>query len=872
MKKIGLLIIAVLCLSACMNNTDVTETTTSVTEIVIEEETAAADFLYDVYPGFVTIKKYIGNDKSVIVPSEIEGKPVERITPAFLSEANVSELTFLEGIKDIPHLTGCNSLKIINLPSTTLKTGTFQFYPALTEINIAENDRFKTVDGVLYSADMSTLIAFPQGREGSFKIPDGVKIIGDFAFHNAMLSEITFSDSLETIEAYAFRECKSITELNLPESLTSIGHSAFKDSALSSVTLPEGIKIIKSRAFEGTQLSELYLPESVTECGMYVADENVKISASYPTEAFSLIADEKNVTFRDETSLERAIRKLGSAQRSRIFVDISGDNFPEMAIVSPYGNINLYYFDFNHNEWSYIYMEKYNYRGTEISEYHNKLHLIYSEEYGDYVYCTDIYEVTMYNYDEKINDVVTENVPYQDIVTMKDGVFAVDCYNPQFIDLSKAEIIKTIDFEKMLENYTTDRYEYFELIMSAFADEPNDEIDSGKPFEWRGEEINEFPYFEKHYDKDVSLTVLGKDILRGEKVEGVSYDNGVLYLDNAFISADSNYDYIIGCNGIIPLTIDVTGECYLIGKSIRKFFETNGSPVIIKGDGTLYTTRMEADTLTISEDVKLKEYELEKYYDDTYDYNFVRNIDSSYNIESFIIRDNASVECLKIGGVSLDITDNSAVICEKINVEGNITVDKNGRLNVGYAEKLGLICCTHLKISDYAEADIKASSHEALFPSTNKWYYYINNLSVTVSGNGRLSIIGKEKKTTVNAAFESRKYSALTLNDNASVSIKNGITCAVFNAVIINGGALEIEADKNGQAVKIPCKNLINSNDGYFYLEADETGFIINGDIKKIELDDIVKTSLTDEEKDELKYNCEEYRRIYVQAENSALQ
>jgi len=874
MKKAVILFLALLCLSGCTGNAAETETKTEAitaeTTIAEEEATAASDFLYDVYPAFITIKKYIGTDEAITVPAEIEGKPVQRISPSFLSETNVRELTYSEGIVEIPHLLNCEKLSVINLPSTTVKIGTFQFYPSLTEINIPENDLFKTVDGVLYSADMTTLMAFPQGREGSFKIPDGVKTIGEFAFHNTALSEIGFSDDIETIEAYAFRECKNLSELILPKNLTEIGYSAFEDSALSSVTLPKGIRKIESRAFEGTKLTELYIPDSVTECGMFIADENVKISAAFPTEAFSLIADEKNVTFRDETSLERTLRKLENDDKiNRIFIDMNGDNFPEMVCVTPYGDIELYSFDFIKNDWSYFYTTRYTGWGEETP--HNRFHLIYSDYYNDYVYCTDIYEVTMYSYDGTINDVVANNVSYQDIITIKDGVFAADYNYPQFIDLSKTEIVKTIDFEKILENYDIDMYERFELIMSAFADEPNGVIDENETFEWRGKKITDFPHFEKYYPDDVSITVLGKDILRGEKIDGVSYDNGVLYLDNAFITAENNQDFIIGSYGFTPLTIDISGECYIIGKSMRKFFETNGSPVKIKGNGTLYTTRMEMSSLTLSENVRLVQYELEKYGAEIYDASYIRNIDESYYIETLNLHDNASIECLKIGGPqrssSLTLSDNSRISCEMVDY-CSLTADDNSILEVGKNGRLGLIRSAKININGDALIDVKSSEHEAL-KDTYDDYRGSNNLSVKVSGNGRLNVTGLENKTAVYAAPMPRRSSGLILNDNASVTIRNGAVGAVFNTVIINGGILEINADENGQALKIPCKSLIDSDDEYFYLKADETGFMINGVIKKAEFDDTIKTTLTDEEKAELKYGCEMYRRIYVSAEQT---
>ncbi|MCR4784717.1 MAG: leucine-rich repeat protein [bacterium] len=68
------------------------------------------------------------------------------------------------------------------------------------------------------------------------------------------------------IAAHAFMDCKSLTSVTLPESLTSIGRQAFCGcSSLTSITIPEGVTSIGQSAFSYCDsLASVILPNSVT--------------------------------------------------------------------------------------------------------------------------------------------------------------------------------------------------------------------------------------------------------------------------------------------------------------------------------------------------------------------------------------------------------------------------------------------------------------------------------------------------------------------------------------------------------------------------------------------------------------------------------
>lgn len=58
-------------------------------------------------------------------------------------------------------------------------------------------------------------------------VPDGVKLVSDFAFDNAVsLCEVTFPDSVTTIGDFAFRNCEKLVSVFVPPTVTSIGFCA----------------------------------------------------------------------------------------------------------------------------------------------------------------------------------------------------------------------------------------------------------------------------------------------------------------------------------------------------------------------------------------------------------------------------------------------------------------------------------------------------------------------------------------------------------------------------------------------------------------------------------------------------------------------
>ena len=101
-------------------------------------------------------------------------------------------------------------------------------------------------------------------------IPSSVTSIGEYAFSDSPLSSVTIPDSVTSIGEYAFSRCERLTSVTIPESVTSIGDNVFDYcSSLTSVTIPNSVTSIGVSAFSGCEsLTSVNIPSSVASIGM----------------------------------------------------------------------------------------------------------------------------------------------------------------------------------------------------------------------------------------------------------------------------------------------------------------------------------------------------------------------------------------------------------------------------------------------------------------------------------------------------------------------------------------------------------------------------------------------------------------------------
>ena len=124
--------------------------------------------------------------------------------------------------------------------------------------------------GVKYSKDGRKLLRAPEKLSRAYSVKEGTRIMCDNAFSGCRsLSEIVIPSSVTSIGASAFYGCRSLSEIVIPSSVTSIGASTFYGcDSLSKIVIPSSVTSIGDRAFSCCRsLSEIVIPSSVTSIG-----------------------------------------------------------------------------------------------------------------------------------------------------------------------------------------------------------------------------------------------------------------------------------------------------------------------------------------------------------------------------------------------------------------------------------------------------------------------------------------------------------------------------------------------------------------------------------------------------------------------------
>lgn len=198
----------------------------------------------------VMINGYTGDATEVVIPDELDGRPVAYIGPEiFYKNAALTSVTIPAGVK-------------------VYWQNPFKYCSSLTTINIAPEDpMLEIVDGALIDKTEKRLVCYPLGLGiTSYEVPEGIEMVGSGAFANCTtLTSVTLPDSVKEIGAGAFDGCSNLCSINIPDGVTKISSFAFSDCLdLSSISIPNGVTEIGAYAFYNCKkLDEVFIPASV---------------------------------------------------------------------------------------------------------------------------------------------------------------------------------------------------------------------------------------------------------------------------------------------------------------------------------------------------------------------------------------------------------------------------------------------------------------------------------------------------------------------------------------------------------------------------------------------------------------------------------
>ncbi len=247
---------------------------------------------------------------SVTIP---QGQPrIEKQT--FYNCASLTEISLPEGISSIGEqaFRGCSNLAcriVIPESVSAIGKGAFSNCASLPEITLPQSLTFipedifygcKTLASVIIPDQVTSIpdfaFAYCGGLESvtlprqltslgryafagckipSLVLPDGTERIGEYAFFGCrQLAEINIPDRVTSIEGSAFGRCSSLKTISLPETISSLRESIFRESGLVSITIPESVSFIGEMAFKQcTDLKSVLIPESVSSIGTSAFEE-----------------------------------------------------------------------------------------------------------------------------------------------------------------------------------------------------------------------------------------------------------------------------------------------------------------------------------------------------------------------------------------------------------------------------------------------------------------------------------------------------------------------------------------------------------------------------------------------------------------------
>ena len=222
-----------------------------------------ADFQYNVIAGNAYVTQYTGTATNVVVPSTLGDFPVIQIEPhAFYNNTTMKTLTLSEGITTLANeaILNCSELETINYPSTlsmdfsgnTGLSSLPMYCYKLKNINVAEGNKYmKDVDGILYTADMKTVVQCPPAyTNSSVTIPNGVETIAPCAFQDCInIKKVIMPNTVKVICHWAFNWANNLTEINISENCESIYPFAFANTGLKEISIPAATINIENSAF-----------------------------------------------------------------------------------------------------------------------------------------------------------------------------------------------------------------------------------------------------------------------------------------------------------------------------------------------------------------------------------------------------------------------------------------------------------------------------------------------------------------------------------------------------------------------------------------------------------------------------------------------
>lgn len=205
----------------------------------------------------------------------------------------VTEIHVAEDVETLDEYTyyGLDCVTTVYLPSTIKNINSDAFFdcngikvvymPLIENFEVA--DTFPKVEKIVFTNDFEVLPANYFEYTYSLKevvLPEGLKTISDYAFHQCnLLEKVMIPNSVTTIGEYAFCGCCKLAEITIPSGVTVLENSVFCNTGIKELIIPETVLEIKYYAFGYClNLVKVVIPTELTniEEGAFAQSVNIK--------------------------------------------------------------------------------------------------------------------------------------------------------------------------------------------------------------------------------------------------------------------------------------------------------------------------------------------------------------------------------------------------------------------------------------------------------------------------------------------------------------------------------------------------------------------------------------------------------------------
>lgn len=192
---------------------------------------------------------------------------------AFSGCESLQSLTLPTSIAYLPNgiCGGCTSLQTIHIPSNIRFVKYPQYFGNCTQLTAftvdADHPLYTAVDGAIYTRDLKTLVLWPTAKDmgATATIPAGTEVLGISSLYDSRIKDISLPVSLRTVGEAAFYD-STVEHIQLPDMTDSIGRIAFCYCLnLKTLTLPKHLKTITEQMCQSCKsLTEINIPATVS--------------------------------------------------------------------------------------------------------------------------------------------------------------------------------------------------------------------------------------------------------------------------------------------------------------------------------------------------------------------------------------------------------------------------------------------------------------------------------------------------------------------------------------------------------------------------------------------------------------------------------